>query len=115
MTTPLADTSTQAIQIVANGTNDAHGVVSPTIAKVTGVQTLSVYLRRSGEVPAFTQAVGLNSFIVVGNFNLLDGSFGSKGVGVSTLSIQTAGNGWLRCSVTFNNLDVNQLDVHIFN
>ena len=43
--TPLADTGTQAIQIVANGTNNVHGMVSPTTVKVTGVQTFSVYLQ----------------------------------------------------------------------
>ena len=44
---------------------------------------------------------------------MLDGSAGSKGVGVSTLSIQAAGSGWFRCSMTFNNMDVNQLGVCI--
>jgi hypothetical protein len=56
-------------------------VASPTIAKVTGIQTFSVDLRRSDEDPAFAQVVELNSFIVFGNFNLLDGSVGSKGMG----------------------------------
>lgn len=63
------------------------------------VYTLSVYAKKANRDWLF---LGFNYYPVTGAyFNLNTGALGSKGAQITSHSIQPAGNGWYRCTITW--------------
>lgn len=88
----LAPDGTQTADAIVEGTGLGYQRIQQNIL-VTGTHTFSIYAKK-GERDWLTMDVGPTTY-----FNLATGEVGTVGAGVSA-SIQSAGSGWYRCSVT---------------
>jgi hypothetical protein len=108
--TKTACTITAAADISPDGTQNASLMVLGTTSVAryfyqsttftAAAYTVSVYLKYYGQ--RFVQIISQANGTVLCNFDLIDGTAGTpSGSGSPTASIQNAGNGWYRCSITY--------------
>ena len=78
-----------------DGSWNAHQVYRMFNSQLSSTRTLSVYLRQHTEVG--TQLATSTTFTVFANFNLSNGTLGTRGGSASSSSITPAPNGWYLC------------------
>ena len=86
-------------KLIANTDNDTHHVQRGATVFASSVNTISVYMK-AGEYSFGSITVNNGSVFPTAYYNLTDGTVGNFSSGASG-SIQPAGNGWYRCSLTF--------------
>ena len=100
---------TPAVATAPDGTRTADTLVSSGTAGIQrvgqtataplGLSTFSVYVKAgSAQFVQILQGADANAFA---NFNVASGTLGTRGTGASS-TITNVGNGWYRCSITFN-------------
>jgi hypothetical protein len=96
------------------GIVDAGGVFQTIILGIGTTYTYSYYAKAGGYNWTFARVIdGVNNYYVW--FNLATGVVGTI-VGSATGKIENAGNGWYRCSVTFNSAGLgNQVVTYVAN
>ena len=77
----------------------ANGFVYRSVSG-SGIQTISVYAKANTN--SWMQIYGVGSSNVRVYYNLSDGTFGAYALNIIDRSIEDVGNGWYRCSATFN-------------
>ena len=77
----------------------ANGFVYRSVSG-SGIQTISVYAKANTN--SWMQIYGVGSSNVRVYYNLSDGTFGAYALNIIHRSIEDVGNGWYRCSATFN-------------
>lgn len=91
------DGTTSADKIIADANNSNHAIYKQTIIS-SGSATISVYAKAAGYNFIFlSDTIDLTKSAY---FNLSNGTLGTIGAN-ATASIQSAGNGWYRCVLTF--------------
>ena len=98
--TVAPDGASTATNMLADGTSNLHGVVSPSWSVISGVTyTASGYFKANTN--NFVQIRSQSSIgAAYANFNVSTGVVGSTNLVVST-AVTSVGNGWYRCSITF--------------
>lgn len=93
------DGTISAERLVPDTTNDYHYVTSTLSLTAGSSHTVSVYAKANGYNYMYINVAesGTNRYLV---FNLQTGTTGSSG-NISTGTIEPAGNGWYRCTMTF--------------
>ena len=104
--TTSPDGTTNADTFTGDGTNNQHYIVGTTSGNITSgtTYTYSIYAKKNTN--NFIQLWISNTFGgMFANFDLNNGVVGTLGIGSGgsnpTSSIQSVGNGWYRCSMTF--------------
>jgi len=80
-------------------------------SQLSSTRTLSVYLRQHTAV--WAQLATSTAFTVYANFNLSNGTLGTRGGGASSSAITPAPNGWYRCEMTFSTFDAKSFICYI--
>jgi hypothetical protein len=101
------DGSSDAWKIEASGTAQVSQSVS-----TSGVQTYSVYAKAGTENGLFLRANGGNNPRCF--FNLDSGTIGSEAGGLVDLKMADVGDGWYRCSITYNDT-TNEARIYVAN
>ncbi len=78
--------------------------------QLSSFRTLSVYIRQHTAV--WAQLAISTAFNVFANFNLSNGTLGTRGGGASSSAITPAPNGWYRCEMTFSSFDAKSFIVY---
>lgn len=104
------DGTNTADLVVPNTTNGEHNVAnsSAPLSPVTNFETYSIYAKSSG-YNFLGIRINVSSTWVVSFFNLSNGTVVSSGANFSNTRIEDVGNGWYRCSVTYQNRTANGL------
>lgn len=104
--TTSPDGTTNADTLTGDGTNNQHYIAGTTSGNITSgtTYTYSIYAKKNTN--NFIQLWISNAFGgMFANFDLNNGVVGTLGIGSGgsnpTSSIQSVGNGWYRCSMTF--------------
>jgi hypothetical protein len=104
------DGTNTADLVVPNTTAGEHNVSnsSAPLSPVTNFETYSIYAKSSGYTFLGIR-INVSSTWVVSFFNLSNGTVVSSGANFSNTRIEDVGNGWYRCSVTYQNRTANGL------
>ncbi len=94
------DGTNNAWLILADSVNNNHQI-RRSDSTLSGVQTNSVYAKYSG-YHLQLRATGIGSTNIWVNFDLQNGTIGNSGGGQIDANIESIGNGWYRCSITYN-------------
>ena len=94
------DGSNDAYLITSNASTANH-YLRQSGATQSGVQTYSIYAKGNG-YDVQLRATGIGSTTNWVSFNLVSGSVGTSGAGIIESKMTSLGNGWYRCSATFN-------------
>ena len=89
------DGSNNAWKLVGNTNASRHNLLQS--FSITGINTLSVYVKASGH--NYVQLASASSIHQYANFDLSDGSVGSVGSSFVDAKATSVGNGWYRLSV----------------
>lgn len=102
------DGTNTADLVVPNTTNGEHNVANSSVplSPVTNFETYSIYAKSSGYTFLGIR-INVSSTWVVSFFNLSNGTVVSSGANFSNTRIENVGNGWYRCSVTYQNRTAN--------
>jgi hypothetical protein len=98
-TADISPDGTQNAQLMVLGTSNAAHYINQVTTYTAAAYTISVYIKYYGQ--QFIQLqTGANTGVYC-NFDLINGTAGTPaGSGSPVASIQNAGNGWYRCSIT---------------
>jgi len=94
------DGSNDAYLITASASTTNH-YLRQSGAVQSGVQTYSVYAKGNG-YDVQLRATGVGGTTNWVSFNLISGSVGTSGAGIIESKMTSLGNGWYRCSTSFN-------------
>jgi hypothetical protein len=99
-TADISPDGTQNASLMVLGTTSVARYFYQSTTFTAAAYTVSVYLKYYGQ--RFVQIISQANGTVLCNFDLIDGTAGTpSGSGSPTASIQNAGNGWYRCSITY--------------
>jgi hypothetical protein len=96
--------------LIPNTTNGEHNVIplGVPLAPITGIETYSIYAKAGG-YNFLGLRCNVNSTWVASFFNLSNGTISSSGASFLYTRMEDVGNGWYRCSITFQNRSANGL------
>jgi hypothetical protein len=100
---PLYAAGGNVYYLKGDGSWNAHQVYIMFNNQLSSTRTIYVYLRQHTAV--WTQFATSTAFTVIANFNLINGTLGTRGGGASSSAITPAPNGWYRCEITFSSFD----------
>jgi len=99
-TADISPDGTQNASLMVFNTTSSARYISQTTTYTAAAYTISVFIKYYGQ--QFFQIQTSANGQIYCNFDLINGTVGTpSGSGSPTASIQNAGNGWYRCSLTF--------------
>jgi hypothetical protein len=107
------DGATTADKIIASATSSVEHSTQQTIAIVSNQETFSVYVK-AGEYDYVMLRTNIGGSWDAGGviFNLASGTVGSTGTGIDFAQIQSVGEGWYLCSITYDDRQRNLVQIH---
>lgn len=103
----------EAVSITETSDDGRHFITSPVVSITTGTTcTISGYFKKGTATVLQITANGTVSSEATANFDLDAGVLGAVSA-AATASIQTAGNGWYRCTMTFTAVGSGSVNVPI--